>query len=136
VFWHTPRRLLAVFFIAVATVGCDQATKHIARTHLAMSPPLALFGGSVELVLSLNCGAFLSLGASLPQALRAFLFIGSAAAFVAAAVLILPRRGHRLALRTQVGLALAAAGGLGNLIDRLSWHGFVTDFVVFKAASA
>ena len=131
-FSHTPRRLLALFFIAVATVGCDQATKHLARTHLAMSPPLPLLGGSVELVLSLNSGAFLSLGASLPQATRAFLFTGLAAAFVVAAVFILLRRGHRLGQSTQVGLALAAAGGLGNLIDRLSWQGFVTDFLVIR----
>ena len=63
-------RLGAVLLVLVCTVGCDQATKHFARTELSQLAPQALPGGFVELTLAENPGVFLSLGASLPATAR------------------------------------------------------------------
>src|SRR6266404_8960304 len=67
-------RLMAVGMILISTAGCDQVTKHFARTQLNQFEPAPLAGGFIELVLAENPGAFLSLGASLPEAARGGLF--------------------------------------------------------------
>src|ERR1035438_9878929 len=62
-------RLGAILLVLVCTVGCDQATKHFARTELSQMAPQALPGGFVELTLAENPGAFLSLGTSTGNAM-------------------------------------------------------------------
>ncbi len=56
------KRLLLVFLILVACVGCDQATKAAARTYLASSPPISMAGGIFLLQYAENSGAFLTSG--------------------------------------------------------------------------
>ena len=56
-------RLLAVLLVLLVTAGCDQATKHLARSQLSQVSSATLPGGFVELTLTQNPGAFLSLAA-------------------------------------------------------------------------
>src|SRR5437867_2484256 len=61
---HGPTmRLLAVLLVLLVTAGCDQATKHLARSQLSQVSSATLPGGFVELTLTQNPGAFLSLAA-------------------------------------------------------------------------
>ena len=82
-----PLRLVILLLLLGGTVGCDQTTKHIARTKLNQFDSVMLLGGLGELQLAENSGAFLSLGDSLPQAIRTLVFtvvggIGLLAMFV------------------------------------------------------
>jgi signal peptidase II len=121
-------RLLLAALVVVALVGCDQATKAIAREELASSPPISLLGGAVRFQYAENSGAFLSLGAGLPPRWRFVLgVVVSGAALAALAVFIL--RSTSLATAQRIGLGLVVAGGLGNLVDRLANDGRVVDFV-------
>ena len=124
-------RFLAIFLVLASTVGCDQATKHFARTQLSQSNS-TLPGGFVELTLAENPGAFLSLGASLPEAARGgLLTVGvSLGLSLLLAYLMHNSRLHWLAF---LGLALVWAGGISNLIDRFVRHGLVTDFILLRA---
>ncbi len=75
-----------------------------------------------------NPGAFLSVGASLPQLARVAVFQ------VGVAILVLGLLWYALFARQSgywgtVGFSLLAASGLGNLIDRLLQDGHVTDFL-------
>ena len=63
-------RLLSAFLVLLSTIGCDQTTKHFARTELSQSGYTTFAGGLVQLILSENPGAFLSLGGTLPESLR------------------------------------------------------------------
>src|SRR5205823_141177 len=63
-------RVLALILALLCTVGCDQASKHIARSQLNPAAPVSLLGGVIELTLAENPGAFLNLGASLPAVWR------------------------------------------------------------------
>ena len=71
-------RRRAAFFVAifVACVGCDQATKTIAHSTLTGSPAISLLGDVVRLELTANTGAFLGLGAGLPESVRRIVFQG------------------------------------------------------------
>jgi signal peptidase II len=122
------RASLAVLILAVIAV--DQWTKTLARTHL--SPfPRTYAGGLLSLLHTENEGAFLSLGSSLPHTTRTLIFTGavSVAVLLALGMLILDRV-HGV---DAIAVALIAAGGIGNLIDRIWRDGRVTDFLYLAA---
>lgn len=124
---NTSRRLLLLLTLAVACIGCDQATKHIARTTLAQHEAVSLLNDIVRLEYAENRGAFLSMGATLPGPMRTFLFVALTSIALAALVFyVLRARGLRT--REIVAFSLIASGGVGNLIDRAAF-GAVTDFV-------
>lgn len=122
------RPLLAFCLLLAVCVGCDHASKQAATSLLAGAPALALAGDAVRFELVSNPGAFMSLGAGLPDALRLFLLLGAVPVMIALVCVALSRsaRGSRAVL---VGLALLAGGGFGNWLDRLMNGGAVTDFV-------
>jgi signal peptidase II len=121
-------RFATIALITFASVGCDQAAKHIARAALVPTSSISLLAGSLHFELAENRGGFLSLGANLPAAVRQAVFgVGVPVLLVALALGAIWFR--RLRRPQVVGLALLLGGGLGNLIDRLLRDGAVTDFV-------
>jgi signal peptidase II len=124
-------RFLVLFFLLAMTVGCDQTSKHLARLTLSYDTPVELPGGLGELRLADNPGSFLSLGATLPASLRlAFLTLGVAFALVAVFVYLV--RNPAPGWLSFLGLTLLCAGGSSNLIDRITRHGLVTDFLFLR----
>jgi signal peptidase II len=113
---------------AAACAGCDQATKHLARTYLADSRPVSLLADSLRLIHVENAGAFLGLGASWPQGLRDAVFLlGVPLVLLAFTIYFV-----RYRATNWVGLAAAGllvGGGVSNLIDRIALDGVVTDFL-------
>ena len=68
-------RSVALFSVVfLACVGCDQATKTVAESTLSGSPSISFLGDFVRFELAMNSGAFLSLGAELPESVRRFIF--------------------------------------------------------------
>jgi len=53
--------------ISVTCVGCDQATKSLARSLLPEMQVYSFFGDAFRLQLAYNRGAFLSLGPRFPS---------------------------------------------------------------------
>lgn len=122
------RRLAVAFpFIAVC-VGCDQVSKMWAEETLTGSASHEWLGGAVRVLYAQNPGAFLGLGAGLPEPVRAALLVGVAGALLAAILLVLVRS-ERVTPLALVAGALLLAGGLGNLLDRLFRDGLVVDFM-------
>jgi signal peptidase II len=122
------KRLLLVVLVLVSGVGCDQAAKAVARSVLPESGAWSFLGDTVRLELVQNPGAFLSLGASLPEGWREAIFL------VGGGGMLLGLLGYVLFSRSlsrvaTVGLALILAGGVGNLVDRLRYGGVVVDFL-------
>ena len=126
------RQLLLLAALVLSTVGCDQATKHVARQALASGSSRSFLGGLVHFTLAQNSGGFLSLGDALSPRLRLFIFTVATSASLVAALVALVRSRPSFKSRAGFGLALLAAGGLGNLIDRLSQQGLVTDLCILR----
>jgi signal peptidase II len=121
-------RLLVLLLTLLVTVGCDQATKQIAREQLPRGEIITLWDDTVRLHYSENTGAFLSAGAGLGDSLRFLIFtVGVAVILAALSVYLLVARG--LSFGPAVAMALVIGGGLGNLVDRLTRDGAVVDFL-------
>jgi signal peptidase II len=121
------RRLAALAAVIVAGVTLDVVTKAIASTCLTPGDRHAFLGDTVRLELAHNAGAFLSLGEGLPEGIRRRVFTWFVAAVVAGALWFAVRA--RSPARMAYGAALVAAGGLGNLGDRIATGGWVVDFL-------
>lgn len=125
-------RLFALLAILIPTVACDQATKAMAVADLRGAGVSQYFGGLLRLVYAENPGAFLGLGRGLPDEVRLGLFsVLVALVVLAGAIFIVKTPMGRAAV---VGAALFVAGGVGNLIDRVSMPGHrVVDFMQLRA---
>jgi signal peptidase II len=129
----TPRnlRLTSLLLALACTVGCDQTSKHLARVQLRKLGAVALPGGIGELRLAENPGSFLSLGASLPEPLRTAIFTLGVGAGLLVLFAYMARRDN-LKWVPFVALTLVMAGGMSNLVDRVTRKGLVTDFIVIR----
>jgi len=122
------QRLLLVVVLLSTTIGCDQATKHIAKTTLRTTPTQSFLGDTFRLTYAENPGAFLSLGAALPQEAR-FWVLNVGVALVLVALLFHALLGRKVDVSQAAAYALVVGGGLGNWIDRVVRGGTVVDFM-------
>jgi signal peptidase II len=122
-------RLTLVSLVLAGTVGCDQATKQLAISHLRDEPAQSFLGGVLRLVFAENPGAFLSLGGQLPPALRFGLLTIGVGLILLIGLLHLVK-GQYSGRLYIVALALAVGGGASNWYDRLVNNGRVVDFMV------
>jgi signal peptidase II len=123
------QRVALLLLVLVGCVGCDQATKAIARQELATAPMQEYWNGFFRLVYAENSGAFLSLGAGLHPEARFWIFTVFVALLLSGLTWYALRYIQKTPLPFVVAIALVAGGGLGNLIDRLRYDGHVVDFM-------
>jgi signal peptidase II len=121
-------RLALVAMMLVACVGCDQTTKALARDHLQGRGTASFLDDTLRLQYVENPGAFLSLGESLPHHWRTAVFTVGAGA-VLTAVLFYVFLASQARPVQIIALSLICSGGIGNLVDRVRYDGYVTDFL-------
>lgn len=122
-----PRALIFVVVLG-ASVGCDQATKVIATTSLKGSPPRIYLGDIFRLQFATNEGAFLSLGAGLPDGAR-YWILTVAVGLLLFGIAIYALGSRKLDAWQVAGYALIAGGGFSNWVDRARFDGQVVDFM-------
>ena len=122
------RRFFLAAIILFSCIGCDQATKSLASQTLKDTPPLSFLAGTIRLEYALNSGGFLSLGSILPEHIRSWFFVGCNVCFMLAicGFLFVNRHGE---WKLFIAVSYVLAGGIGNMIDRVSNNGLVTDFI-------
>jgi len=121
--------VLLIAALLLITVACDQASKAAARRYLEPAAPLHALNGTVTLALTSNTGAFLGLGASLPERARLTLLVGLVGLALGAGLWSL-LRATGLSWWVLTAGTLLVGGGTSNLVDRLTHQGCVTDFLV------
>lgn len=111
----------------VGGVVLDQISKVIARAILVPGEGSDYLGGLFRVQLVQNHGAFLGLGGKMPELARQALLIGGVGLFVVGLLwyVFFSKTANNA---TRIASAWVAAGGIGNLIDRILFQGGVTDF--------
>ena len=124
---------LAMVAVALFCVGCDQATKRVAAEVLKGAETLSFWGDMFRLTYAENSGAFLGMGGGWPEPLRWLAFTGAAIAVVVASLawVVSQTREPRHQSLAVWAMVLVAAGGAGNLVDRVIRDGRVIDFMNF-----
>jgi signal peptidase II len=113
--------------IVGVNIGCDQVSKNIVRKNVYFYDNIQLLGKHLTLTKVENSGAFLSLGATLPDfAKTLFLLTLPVIALILGLVFLLFK--SDLSNQKLVGLCFIIGGGIGNLFDRWQ-YGSVTDFL-------
>jgi len=125
------RTMRFIYIVAAITVLviADHVTKWIAIVYLKESNEAYIFLGNLfRLQYAENTGAFLSLGAALPDGVRSLIMTGLNGVILAGLIIYL-FAARRIHLFHAVALTLIAGGGIGNLIDRIFRDGRVVDFM-------
>ncbi len=123
-----PPRALLIFVITLSCIAFDQVSKFVAKQFLQPSDFYSYAGDTLRLQYAENSGAFLGLGATLPDPWRHLIFTVLVGLFLLA-LLVYLLRSSELTWFATVCLALVCAGGLSNLIDRIAYDGRVVDFL-------
>lgn len=124
----TRQRLMILFVILVTVVVFDQWTKIIAVQHLMGRAPIVYLGGLFQLVYAENPGAFLGMGGDMPRSVRFVIF--GLFVLVGLIVMLWSLIKNKMNLSDLLAYSFILAGGIGNVIDRLSHeNGHVIDFM-------
>ena len=125
----TIQRIAAMLVVVFLVVGCDQVTKSVAQTHLRGEAPIIYLNDMARLQYAENTGAFLSLGARLPETAQRWIFTGAVSVILLALLIYALLELRNLHILLLLGFALILGGGIGNLIDRIVNDGRVVDFM-------
>lgn len=127
------KRICVLLILLVSCIGCDQVSKKAATQWLHGEPMRSYLGDSFRLLYAENTGAFLGMGSDWPDFVRYGLFtvmsmlaVGLALGWVVHRVI---KTGSFRPHGQTLGALLLAAGGIGNLIDRVMREGAVIDFM-------
>jgi signal peptidase II len=120
-------------WVLASCVGCDQVTKLVAASQLKDAGVLSFGGDVFRLAYAENRGAFLGFGSAWPEPWRWLAFTLLATLVVGASLVwlmsrIFERSARRFSL-AEWAMVLIAAGGIGNLVDRVLRDGHVIDFM-------
>jgi len=125
---ETIKRAVVILFVLLSCAGCDQMTKNIARQSLPGKEPIKMFNDTFRLQYAENPGAFLSLGANIPENMRYWLLTILTGVFLVALLTYLIKS-RNINKRNTIALSAILGGGFGNLIDRIFNDGRVIDFL-------
>ena len=122
------KKTTTILFVLFSCVGCDQATKSLARQNLAGIEPISMFNDMFRFQYAENPGAFLSFGANIPEHMRYAIFTLLIGVFLLG-LLVHLIKSKKIHGPDIIALSLVLGGGCGNLIDRIFNDGRVVDFL-------
>jgi signal peptidase II len=117
-----------LMMLVVGLVGCDHATKVVAKVTLEGGTPHALIPGVLDLVYTENHDTAFSLLRAVTSPAKGPLILLMASLAILAVVVAWWKRRRQARLLEHTAFALVVAGAFGNVLDRLQ-RGYVVDFI-------
>jgi signal peptidase II len=127
-------RVLVILLTVFANIGCDQATKAVARSTLGDGRVISVLGGTMILRYAENDGAFLGLGSRFPQPLKTIFTLILPILIIAGMIAFLAGSKEMDAVLVMAASCIMG-GGASNLMDRILYAGRVSDFMNFGIGS-
>jgi signal peptidase II len=110
-------------------ISLDQGTKVLAQQYLMGEPPIIYWGDLFRFEYAENSGAFLSLGAGLPDSVR-FLLLTVVVGVILLGACYMLLTDPKISKLSIWALSLMVSGGASNLLDRMfRAEGRVVDFM-------
>ena len=123
-----PNKFSLIASTSVISVAVDQYTKYLANQHLISRDPISFLNDFFVLIYSINHGAFLGLGHTLPENIRTLIFSALVGIFLVAFT-IYALSNKTFSTMSNIACGLIISGGFSNLYDRITNHGGVVDFM-------
>lgn len=122
-------KILLMLSIVFLNIGCDQSTKFIAKSYLKDIDKIEVINGIFVLQYAENDGGFLSIFSHLPDLVRQILLFAIPIPVIIflCFYIMFSKKIKNLQI---IGFSFIIGGGVSNLIDRLLYEGFVTDFMI------
>jgi len=122
------KKLLIISATSIISIALDQWTKFLATQHLLGREQLSWWNDFFVLTYSINHGAFLGLGNTLPENIRDLIFSGFVGIFLIGFGIYALREKTMNNLQ-NLACGLVLSGGFSNLYDRITNNGGVVDFM-------
>ena len=124
---------IKIFLFCVSSIvfiGCDRATKDLAKEHLKNKEAVSYFHDTIRLEYAENTGAAMSFGDKLPKT-ASFLLL-SIVPLIFLLLLFVYTIKHTKEFNSikMFCIALIFAGGIGNITDRIFFDRHVPDFMI------
>jgi signal peptidase II len=117
----------SLILLTLSVVGCDGATKRLAKSHLENEPPVELVSGILDLRYTENPGVGFNLERVLPEKSRRPIVLGVRLLIMPLVVLLWLRNRER-PWYEQAGYAVLLGGAIGN-VGEMALFGHVVDFI-------
>jgi signal peptidase II len=124
--------IFKIFLFCISSfifIGCDRATKDIAKEHLKDKEAVTYLHDTFRLQYAENTGAAMSLGDELPAATNFLLLSVLPLIFLIILLAYTIKNIKQINYIKLFSLALIFAGGIGNIIDRILFDRHVPDFM-------
>ena len=115
--------------LSFAFIGCDRATKDIAKEHLKGKEAISYFHNTVRLQYVENTGAAMSFGDQLPKTASIILLSFLPLLLLMYLFIYSVKNARHISFMKMFSFALIFAGGIGNIIDRILYDRHVPDFM-------
>jgi len=117
-----------LLMLVAALVGCDHATKIVAKITLEGSAPKAVIPGVLDLVYTENRDTAFSLLHGVTSPAKGPLILLMSCLAIAAIAVAWWKRRRVAGLVERAAFVLVVGGAIGNVIDRIE-QGYVVDFI-------
>ena len=129
---RTSIKILLFCISSFVFIGCDRATKELAKEHLKNKEPVSYLHNTVSLTYAENTGAAMSLGDHLPKAASLILLSVLPLLLLLTLFVYTIQHANDFSTLKLFCISLIFAGGIGNVIDRILFNRHVPDFMMLS----
>ncbi len=128
----TSIKILLFCISSLVFIGCDRATKELAKEHLKNKGPVSYLHNTVSLTYAENTGAAMNLGDHLPIVASLVLLSFLPLLLLLTLFAYTVRHAREFSNLKMFCISLIFAGGIGNVIDRIFFSRHVPDFMILS----